>query len=245
MKALIADDESLARSQLRGLLTETGRFGAILEAVDGPAAVRAIDSVRPDVVFLDIEMPELNGIDVVRKVTHRPAFIFTTAHDEYAVTAFELCALDYLLKPFGRDRLKKALDRLDQLPDRTPINEQIDSLTASSDQTLSRIFIRQNRTVTPISISDVERFESRGDYVGVWVNGKRHLLAITLRDLERRLDTSRFVRIHRSHVVNFDFVAGLTSCPDHRLCVTMRDGTELMASRSQSRNMRQRFQSIQ
>lgn len=242
-RALVVEDEPIARAQLRDLLAEIDWIECIGEASDGRAGVAAIDELKPDLVFLDIEMPELNGLEVLRRIKHDPAIVFTTAYDKFAVTAFELEAIDYLLKPFGRDRLVTALERVRRAirdPGDEPMakraGEAMDQLAGSGP--LVRIFVRDRGRIVPIGVNEIERLEADDDYVAVHTRGRRFLVYLGMNEFEARLDPQRFLRIHRSHIVNLDHVAALEPFDATRLQIHMKDGTRLTASRTRSRELR-------
>lgn len=249
IRALLIEDEPLARRQLRELAAGVPWLSCVGEVADGATAVRAIDELRPDLVFLDIRMPELSGLEVLERTEHEPAVIFTTAFDQYAVAAFELGALDYLLKPFGRDRFLAAIERARRAlgATRPDADDEGDgsSTVARARAALGtpagpaeRIFVRDRGRILPIPVREIERLEAEDDYVGVHTRGRRFLVYLPLAEFERRLDPDRFLRIHRSHVVNLDYVAALVPYDAARLQVEMRDGTKLMASRARSRELR-------
>jgi len=245
---LIAEDEPLARRKLRGLIGEVPDLSCVGEAVDGAAAVRAIDELKPDLVFLDIKMPELSGLEVLERVKHTPRVVFTTAYDSFAVTAFELGALDYLLKPFGKARLQAAVERARAAlaaPDESGGPEALDRARTllggggrGGGAHVERLFVRERGRIVPVALKDVRWFEARGDYVALHLPGWRPLVRVPLSDLETRLDPTRFVRIHRSSVVNLDHVAALVDHDASRLSVELTDGTRLLASRTRSRELR-------
>jgi two-component system, LytTR family, response regulator len=240
LRALIVEDEPLARQQLGELIGEVAWLQCIGEAADGASAVRMIDELEPDLVFLDIQMPEVSGLDVLQRISHEPGVIFTTAFDQYAVSAFELGALDYLLKPFGRDRFGAAIERarraLDAAPDDSVRERVSTALTVQGP--VPRVFVRDRGRILPIPVEDIERLEAEDDYVALYARGRRFLVYVALGDLEARLDPTRFLRIHRSHVVNLEYVAALVPYDATRLQVEMRDGTKIMASRTRSRELR-------
>jgi two-component system, LytTR family, response regulator len=249
VRMLIVEDEVPARQKLRELVSELGWAECIGEAADGAGAIQMIDALEPDVVLLDIELPELSGLEVLRRIAHQPVVIFTTAYDRYAVSAFELQALDYLLKPFGRERFvvaaeraRKALaDSATYSSDAPPAAERAAGALAGSrpgSDPLTRVFVRDGGKITPISVRDIERLEAEDDYVALHVRGRRLLVYLPLAEFERRLDPAQFLRIHRSHIVNVDFVSHMEPFDSGRLQVTMRDGTVLMASRVRSRELR-------
>lgn len=241
--AVIVDDEPLARRRLRELLDGIDWIACVGEAADGDAAVAVIDDRRPHLVFLDIELPGFSGIEVLRRCRCRPAVIFTTAFDRYAVTAFELEAVDYLLKPFGRERLDAALRSVRLMlgrGDADALERAERASTAGPSKPIWRLFVRDRGRIVPIAMREVERFEAEDDYVRVCVGGRGHLIHVPLQELESRLDPGRFVRVHRRHIVNLDHVAWFRSLDDSRLEVHMKDGSRVVASRSRSKDLRER-----
>jgi two-component system LytT family response regulator len=239
--ALIVDDEPLARRKLRDLLAEFPDGELLGEASDGAEAVRAIDELEPELVFLDIQMPLVSGLEVLERTRHKPAVIFTTAHDRFAVAAFELAAVDYLLKPFGRERFRVALERaravLGQESALVPSVERARRALAGRGP-LTRLFVRDRGKIIPIPVAEIARFESQDDYTLVHAGARTYLVHVRLSELEQRLDPERFLRIHRSHAINLDFVRSLEPHDATRLEVEMRDGTRIVASRTRSRELR-------
>ena len=237
---LIADDEPVARAGLRAMLATVEWVTCIGEAANGPAAVDAINALRPGLVFLDIEMPGLIGTEVVRRVTHHPHVIFTTAWAQHAAAAFELGALDYLLKPFGAERLALTLDRVRTTMGESDSTPAFDRYRESSRSgPISRLFVRSGRLITPVAIDEVSWFESDGDYVAVHVGRARHLVHLSLARLEARLDASRFVRIHRTSIVNLDHVVAFKTVEKGRVVAELDDGTRLEVSRSKAKDLRE------
>jgi two-component system, LytTR family, response regulator len=236
---LIADDERVARDGLRHMLSGVTWLTCVGEAASGPAAVAAIDTLKPDLVFLDIQMPGATGTEVLERVTHQPFVVFTTAYAQYAVTAFELGALDYLLKPFGPDRLATTLERVRAALGEPVSTSALDRLRESAGSgPISRLFVRTGGAITPIAVSSVAWFEARGDYVAAHTPGGRHLLHLSLNRLEQRLDPDRFLRIHRTHIVNLDHVKAFTPRGKGRLEAELTDGTSLPVSRTRSQELR-------
>jgi two-component system LytT family response regulator len=237
--ALVIDDEPLARRKVRELLGEVPWVECLGEVGDGAHAVHAIEEQQPDLVFLDIRMPGLSGIEILKRVRHVPAVIFTTAYDRYAVTAFELAAVDYLLKPFSRDRFLQALSRA-----RPSLESKAGAASAERVQEtigaapVGRLFVREAGRVVPLRASAVEWLEACDDFAYAHAAGRRYRLNTSLNDLEQRLDPATFVRIHRSHIVNLDHVIAWTPYDGSRFEVRLRDGTALMASRQRSRALR-------
>jgi two-component system LytT family response regulator len=237
--ALVVDDEPLARRKVRELLGEVGWVDCVGEVGDGLSAVRAIDEQQPDLVFLDIRMPGCSGIEILKRVRHVPAVIFTTAYDRYAVTAFELAAVDYLLKPFSRDRFLHSLARArPMLESKAGVSTADRAQEVLGTTPVSRLFVREHGRVVPLRASAVERLEACDDFAYAYVGGRQYRLNATLNDLEQRLDPAVFVRIHRSHIVNLDHVVAWTPYDGSRFEVKLRDGTVLTASRQRSRALR-------
>ncbi|MEM7352500.1 MAG: LytTR family DNA-binding domain-containing protein [Acidobacteriota bacterium] len=238
MRVLIADDNALARAKLRQLVADVPWAECVGEAGDGPAVLEAIERLGPDLVFLDIRMPGLSGLEVLRRARHRPHVIFTTAYAEHAVEAFELQALDYLLKPFGRDRFLQAIERARDTA--RPQSEPTPSTTPVAAP-LRRLFVHARGKILPVTVDTIERFEADADYVAVWVERRRFLMRITLETVASRLDPEQFCRVHRSHLVNLDHVAAMVPFDGSRLQIEMQSGAKLIASRSRSRQLRRRL----
>lgn len=248
MRALIVEDEPLARDTLRDFLRDEADVELVGEAADGAAAVAAIDGLAPDVVFLDIRLPGLSGLGVLERLRHRPWVVFTTAYDRYAVSAFELEAVDYLLKPFGRQRFRTTLDRvrrrLAESGDRTaaaadPFPESLRS--GLVERPLRRLFARKRSGIVPIPVDRIDRIAGADDYSEVHCGDQTYHVPLRLKELERRLDGERFVRVHRSHLVNLDRVAEMRSRDPHRLEVVLAGGTVVPASRAGSARLRARM----
>ena len=243
ISVVIVDDEPLARQKLRRLFEADRGFAVVGEAGDGEGALRVLAAARPTLVCLDIRLPGLSGLDVLRKTEPRPpAVIFTTAFDQYAVSAFELAAVDYLLKPFSRDRFLAAVERARvwiAAANGEPASERLREVTESGY--LTRLFVRDRGVVRPIRSATVQHLESNDDYVTVQtVDGARFDLEITMSALECRLDPAGFLRIHRRFIVNMDHVTAIAPIDGSRFEVTMRDGTTLAVSRQRSRVLRER-----
>jgi two-component system, LytTR family, response regulator len=237
--SLVVEDEPLARRRLRDLIRGVPWLQCLGEATTGRAAVAAIDELHPDLVFLDVQLPGISGIDVLSRVSHVPAVIFTTAHDQFAVTAFELGAIDYLLKPFGSERFSRAMERARPLLEREAgIATTERAREVLRQGPLPRLFVREAGRIVPIRVATIEWLEACDDYVVVHTQGRQFRINLPLTDLEQRLDPRMFVRVHRSHVVNLDHVASWTRYDGSRFQITLRGGTTLMASRQRSRLLR-------
>jgi two-component system LytT family response regulator len=226
IRALIVDDEPLAREAIRDLLTADGAFEIAGECESGEQAVAAIGELRPDVVFLDVQMPGIDGFGVVERVgvERMPLTVFVTAYDRYALQAFEAQALDYVLKPFDEDRFRRVLQRVRGRQGARP--ELADRLAIKSGG--RTVFLRRDEIVW---------FEASGNHVKVRTAGESHLLRETIKNLESRLDPDRFVRIHRSTIVNADHVREIRPWYTGEYVVVMQGGQELTLSRGYRANL--------
>jgi two-component system LytT family response regulator len=240
MRVLIADDEALARRRVREMLRGEPDVEIIGECSNGTETAEAITSLKPDLVFLDIQMPGASGVDVASTLegTTRPMVIFITAHDQYAVRAFEINAVDYLLKPFDRERFAQTLERA-RLAFRsrrdTRVNEEILSLLGelrSRNQYLDRILIKNNERVIIIKAEEIEWIEAQGNYIRIHFGKQSSLMRETLGNLAAQLDPKRFVRIHRSQIVNIDHILELQPWSHRDYRVVLRNGTQLTLSRT-------------
>jgi two-component system LytT family response regulator len=237
--AVLVEDEPVALAELRELVAEVSWLESIGEATDGSEAIERIDALRPDVVFLDVRLPEIGGLEVLERIRHHPAVVFTTAYDRYAVAAFEMEAIDYLVKPFGRDRFRETVDRLRRVLDREDAEPAAArARRALGSGPLQRILVRDAGRLVPVSLADVDRLEAEGEYVRVHSGSRRHLVRLPLSEFERRLDPARFVRVHRSHIVNLDHVRSMEPYDGARLEIRMQDGTRIVASRTRSKELR-------
>lgn len=241
IRTLIVEDEPLARQTLREFAAEYDWLALVGEALDGRAAVDLIDALQPDLVLLDVQIPEMSGLEVLNRAAHQPAVVFTTAFDKYAVSAFEFEAFDYLLKPFGRARFRAAMERVrrrfeETTPQPSSASEQSPP-AAPPKEPLTRLFVRAKNSIVPIKIDDVSRFEADDDYVKVFAGNGSYLINQTLGEIESRLDSSRFCRVHRSHLLNLEFVERVES-QDRRLLIILKDKTEILASRAGSQILR-------
>jgi two-component system LytT family response regulator len=237
----IAEDEPLAREVLRDAIYAHPGLRLVGEAADGATALAQINQIRPDVVFMDIQMPELTGLEVLRRLTCTPEIVFTTAYDQYAVTAFELNAVDYLLKPFTRARFDAAVARLlesTSLP-REIVDAALTQATQPAPGRLERILVRDRGRIFPLSLNEIAYLKADSKYTAIAARGQTFLVRIGISELEAQLDPARFIRIHRSALVNLDFVDSMRADEQSQLVIQMRDGTVLTASREASKVLRE------
>ncbi len=233
LTALIVDDEDLARFVLRELLQTHPELDLVAECANGFEAVKAVAEHKPDLIFLDVQMPKLSGFDVLELIGTETAVIFVTAYDQYAMRAFEVHAVDYLLKPIGRERFEAALDRAkSRIGEKIPSVPELAAAARPPKQFLDRIVVRDGTRVTLIPVGKLDYAEAQDDYVALASEGKKHLKQQTIISLEACLDPERFVRVHRSYIVNFERVVRIEPYgKDSRLAI-LADGTRLPVSRS-------------
>lgn len=240
MKILIVDDEPLARERVRRHLRDEPGVEIVGEAGNGREAVAAITEKKPDLVFLDVQMPEMNGFDVLKALSdHKiPAIVFTTAYDKYAIQAFEFHALDYLLKPFTRERFKRAVRHAREQLENTRHTESVDERLMSllenlkAKKYLERIVVKSSGRVFFIKTDEIDWIEAAGNYLKLHVGRDAHLIRETMQSIEAKLDPEKFFRIHRSTLVQIDRIKELHPLFGGDYAVILRSGTELTLSRN-------------
>lgn len=239
MDVVIADDEPLAREWLRMLVKEIDDASIVGEARDGAEAVALANELVPDLIFLDIEMPMLNGLQVVEQLVHTPAVIFTTAFDHYAAAAFDVHALDYLQKPFDRERFRRAVRRAREsiAPYRSSLVERARS-AVGGDRHRSRIFVRVGARIVPIEVDDIVHLSARRDCVAVFTHDREHVLATNLGSMLEQLDPAHFLRVHRSHAVNIRHVVEIQPLSNGRMLLELPGGLTVPVSRSYTPDLR-------
>jgi two-component system LytT family response regulator len=250
IRVAIVDDEELARERMRTLLSEHNDIEVVAECSDGAEALRAIDDKNPDLVFLDVQMPDVSGFEVVEALERggaesptnggrAPAIVFVTAHDDHALKAFEIHALDFLLKPFDEARFEKTLSRA-----RRHVRQSRDTVDARllalledlrterrGSRHSDRLIVKSGGRVFFLRTEEIDWVEAAGNYVRLHARSESHLLRESMKNMEGRLDPNTFVRIHRSAIVNIDRVKELEPWFHGEYIVIMRDGTRLTASR--------------
>lgn len=233
IRALIVDDEELARQVLRELLVAHPEIQVLAECANGFDAVKAVAEHKPDLMFLDVQMPKLSGFDVLELIERDIAVVFVTAYDQYAMKAFEVHAVDYLLKPIGRERFEAALDRAKQrIGEKMPPAVELAADARPAQHYLERLVVRDGTRVTLIPTAKLDYVEAQDDYVSLTTLGVKHLKQQTIASVEAGLDPNRFVRIHRSYIVNFERVVRIEPYgKDSRLAI-LADGTRLPVSRT-------------
>lgn len=233
--ALIVDDEDLGRAVVREHLEGHPEMQVVGECPNGFDAVKACGELKPDLLFLDIQMPKLDGFEVLELLDPQPVVIFVTAYDQHALRAFEVHAVDYLLKPFSRDRFEEALQRAKARLEQgqgTRIQATELSGSAKGDWPLDRIVVKDGAKVTLIPLAKLDYIQAQDDYVLLKTPEKGHLKQQTLASLEQRLDPKRFMRIHRSFIIQLDRLIRLEQTETESWVAVLQDGTRLPVSKS-------------
>jgi len=251
IKAVIVDDEALARDAIRLRLKGEPDIEVVGEAADGADAVDLLRKIHPDLLFLDVQMPVMDGFEVIEHVPseHLPIVVFVTAYDQYALKAFETHALDYLLKPFTASRFHAAIDRarlevaksgdrgthqrlVELLEERRRARARAPDRDGTGQGYLTRLAVKRNQRIALVGAADIDWIESSGNYAHLHAHGASHVVRMTMRELDRRLDPARFARIHRSTIVQIDRIQYIIAAWHVDFDVTLRDGTVLRLSRN-------------
>jgi len=240
-KVLIAEDEPLAAEALANWVAEMPQLELVARCADGDSALKEIRRLEPKLVLMDIRMPGMTGLQVIQSISgdgQRPAVIFTTAYDDHAITAFELHAVDYLLKPFSRERFVEAVEHaLRASP--AALDEAVEALKQPAGAPLSRVLVQDQGKIFPLQVDAIEYLRSDNKYTALVSKGRSLLVRLPIAAFEQRLDPARFVRVQRGCIVNLDFVEAMTPDENSRLVVRMKDGTQLTASREVSKKLRE------
>jgi len=226
---IIVDDEAPARAILREFLADHPRFNIVAECANGYEAVKAVSEHRPRLVFLDVQMPKLDGFEVLDLLDPKPKVVFVTAYDEYALRAFEVHAVDYLLKPFSAARFAEVLAHAEQMLQLAPETQRAPIVARKP---LQRIAFRDGASIDVIPVQRVDYIEAQDDYVYVFARGAKHVKQQTLGELEQLLDPTRFVRVHRSYIVNLESLDRVEPYAKDSRVAVLKDGTRVPVSRT-------------
>jgi two-component system LytT family response regulator len=235
LRVVIVDDEPLARGVIREYLRAHPDVEVVAECGNGFEAVKAVAEQSPDLLFLDVQMPKLSGFEVLELIGRDVPVVFTTAYDQYALRAFEVHAIDYLLKPFDEARFSEALSRARTRIGSQPPGSEVDALVSDArprNTPAERVLIRDGSQVHVIPVEKIDYVEAQDDYVCFRAEGKEHLKDQTMAALEATLDPNRFVRIHRSYLLNIDRIARVELYAKDSRVAILRDGTKLPVSRA-------------
>jgi DNA-binding LytR/AlgR family response regulator len=246
LRTLIVDDEPVARRVLREELESVGDVEVVGEADNGASALDQISGRRPDLVLLDLQMPAMGGFEVIRKIrggTHMPVIVIVTAYDQYALEAFDAGAIDYLLKPVGRDRLAQAVEKARRMTEREAAERvaQLQEIAGPlhAGQSPKKIVGRSGAEYFLLNADEICAFHAEGDIVWIATTRKKYLATQTLKVLEDRLRNTNFQRIHRNALVNVDHVRKMSALSSQRWLITLSNGQEFIASKRQARGIRQ------
>ena len=228
---LVVEDSRLARVEFVQLLTSVGAFEEILEAKDALEAKEKLEEYNPDVIFLDIHLPGMNGFEFLESLDYSPKIIFTTAYDEYALKSFDYNAIDYLLKPIRQEKLEKAIEKL-------ALGQQQRAKTISMEQ---QIFVRDGENCWFVKLADIRYFESVGNYCKVYFEQHKPMIQKSLNALEGMLDEQRFIRVNRQQIVNLAYIDKMVVWFNGKLKITLKTGEEMEVSRRQSQRIKALF----
>jgi two-component system LytT family response regulator len=251
IKIIIVDDEPLARKRVSQLLGREPDAEIVAECADGLAAISAIGAHQPDLIFLDVEMPEVSGFDVLRSLdaNRLPEVIFVTAFDQYTIQAFDAHAVDYLLKPFGEDRFRQAMQRARRRLRRSEAAPQHDAARLlrlidhfeTKKAFVERLIVGHNNRLILLLVGEVDWIETYGNYLKIHAGKKTYLLRETMNDLASRVDPEKFLRIHRATLVNLDRIRELHPMFGGLYRIILKDGTELTLSRNYRKSFLDKF----
>lgn len=238
ISVLIVDDEAPARALLRELLAGYPQFVVAAECANGYEAVKAVAEHQPDLLFLDIQMPKLDGFEVLELLDRRPQVVFVTAYDEYAIRAFEVHAVDYLLKPFSAARFGEVVAHAEEMV-RRGVATNVGAAAAQVRKPLQRIAFREGGTIDVVPVQRIDYLEAQDDYVHVYSRGRKYVKQQPLGELEALLDPTRFLRIHRSYIVNLESLARIEPYAKDSRVAVLKDGTRVPVSRAGYERLRE------
>lgn len=245
MKCIIIDDEKPARDIIRNYIEDYPEIEIIAECSDGFEALKMINSEKPDFIFLDIQMPKLTGIELLEVLDYKPLVIFSTAYDQFAIKAFELNAIDYLLKPFSRIRFAETLmklnDRMKNLVNESKKVEELIENSRNYEEKLNRVVVKTGSKIKVIPIETIYYFEANDDYVMIYTNDGRYIKQATMKYFESHLSDDQFIRIHRTHIVNLQEIVQLELYEKDTYLVVLKNGTKLKTSKSGYKNIKEKL----
>ena len=227
---VIVDDEPPARAIVREFLADYPQFRVVAECANGYEAVKAVSELRPQLLFLDVQMPKLDGFEVLDLLDPKPKVVFVTAYDEYAIRAFEVRAIDYLLKPFTPARFAEVVAHAEQMVNQGAAEPRTTPIVAKKP--LQRIAFRDGANIEVVPVQRVDYIEAQDDYVHVFSRGEKHIKQQTLGELEQLLDATRFVRVHRSYIVNLESLDRVEPYAKDSRVAVLKDGTRVPISRA-------------
>jgi len=245
IRTIIIEDEEPARDIVKTYLKKFQDIELIGECSDGFSGVKAVNEMKPDLLFLDIQLPKLTGFEILELVEHSPVIIFTTAYDQFALKAFEMNATDYLLKPFSSDRfdtaMQKALDKLKSKKSEGPVIKKLVETVDEKSETIDRVVVKTGSKIKVIPADKIMYIEAQDDYVMIYAEESKHLKEKTMKYFETHLDNSQFIRIHRSYIVNVNFIVQLEHFSKENYLVILKNGAKLKVSDSGYKNLKSRL----
>lgn len=243
IRALVIDDEQLARELIKNYLKDHPEIQIIGECENGFEGARDIAELKPDLVFLDIQMPKLNGFEMLELTENPPEIIFITAHNDFAIRAFEMNAIDYLLKPYSKERLLAAIQKAtERIISGTAKENKINQLVQQSlTEKLERIVVKTGTKIKVIPVEKINYLEAQDDYIMVYTDEGKHLKQGTMKYYEDHLDESKFIRVHRSYIVRIDQVVQLEPYAKDNYMLKLKNGASLKISRNGLKNLKDKF----
>jgi two-component system LytT family response regulator len=239
IRVMIVDDEAPARAIVSEFLADYPQFTIVAECANGFEAVKAAADRKPELIFLDIQMPKLDGFEVLDLLDPKPKVVFVTAYDEYAIRACEVRAIDYLLKPFTAARFAEVVAHAEETVRRSAAQPLAGLTAAAVRKPLQRIAFREGGTIEIVPVQRIDYIEAQDDYVHIATRGEKHAKQQTLSELEQLLDPSRFVRVHRSYIVNLDSLAKVEPYAKDSRVAVLKDGTRIPVSRAGYERLRE------
>ncbi len=243
LRAIIVEDESPARELVKAFLKSHENIELLTECSDGFSGVKAINENKPDLVFLDIQMPKLTGFEVLELLDEMPEIIFTTAFDQYAIKAFELSAVDYLMKPFSKRRFDEAIDKVySRLHQKRESAENLQTLAKKvkeDTKEIERLFVKTGNKIDVVVVPDIIRIEALDDYVEIFTAEKKYVKKETMNFLEQSLPEETFVRVHRSSIINVNYMKKMERYGKESYIVILKDGSKVNVSKSRTKELKQ------
>ena len=236
IRAIIIDDENLARELIKAYLAKFDQIEILRECEDGFQGLKAIQELKPDLIFLDVQMPKITGFEMLELLDEPPVVIFSTAFDQYAIKAFELNATDYLLKPYSEDRFAEAVNKaIQKIGQTTEVKEEAKNLTEArrdQDEQIDRLVVKTGNKIQILPLDSIHHFEAQDDYVAIHAEAGKYLKLMRMKHLESGLPLGEFIRIHRSHMVNVKMIEKLELYEKDSYLLTLKNGKQLPVSRS-------------
>ena len=245
LRAIIVEDESPARDLIKAFLKSHENIELIMECDNGFDGVKAINENKPDLVFLDIQMPKLTGFEMIELLDEIPEIIFTTAFDQFAIKAFELSAVDYLMKPFSKKRFDEAIEKVfARILNKGGSREKLETLAKKlkeNTEAVERLFVKTGSKIDVVPVAEIVKIEAEDDYVWIFTKDKKFLKKETMNFLEENLPENTFVRVHRSSIINVSFIDKIEKYGKESYLIKMKDGSQVNVSKSRIKDLKQQL----